>query len=64
MANLSSHISSEPDLKAHIESYPELYEDLAVDILEERLEMGCIVNYGSCNCDNHTCNDFDCDGNS
>ncbi len=29
MTKLSSRISSESDLKAHIASYPELYEDLA-----------------------------------
>lgn len=45
MDKLSSQISSEVDLKAHIASYPELYEDLAVDALEERLEMDCLINY-------------------
>ena len=45
MANSSSSISSEFDLKAHIASYPELYEDLAVDVLEERLEMWCWVDH-------------------
>lgn len=54
MAKLASHISSETDLKAHIASYPELYEDLAVDALEDRLEMWCICDQFSCLCD-----DFD-----
>ena len=49
MTQLTSRISSEADLKAHIASYPELYEDLAVDALEERLEMWCFIN--SCGAD-------------
>ena len=44
MAQLSSRITSESDLKAHIASYPELYEDLVVDALEDRLEMWCGFN--------------------
>ena len=55
MAKLSSQISSEADLKEHIASYPELYEDLAVDVLEERLEMytyacyiECFIEVGEC----------------
>ena len=68
MTQLTSRISSEADLKAHIASYPELYEDLAVDALEDRLEMGCFINYG-CECDEldqchgyceeHTCESYD-----
>lgn len=45
MANLPSHISSEIGLKAHIASYPELYEDLAIEVLEERLEMSCGIQF-------------------
>ena len=63
MDKLSSQISSEADLKSHIGSYPELYEDLAVDALEERLEMFCIIDY-SCECDGGyeppPCEEFDC----
>ncbi len=56
MAKLSFHISSEADLKAHIASYPELYEDLAVDALEDRLEMSDLaayicIGYVECVCD-------------
>ena len=49
MTQLTSRISSEADLKAHIASYPELYEDLAVDALEDRLEMWCLINFCGCN---------------
>ncbi len=54
MDKFSSLISSEADLKEHIASYPELYEDLAVDALEERLEMSCGIQF---------CDEFclDCD---
>ena len=48
MDKLSPHMSSETDLKAHIVSYPELYEDLAVDVLEERLEMYTYACYIEC----------------
>ena len=61
MDKLSSQISSEVDLKAHIELYPELYENLAIDALEERLEMlsyACYINIG-CDVDECDC-DSDC----
>ena len=45
MAKLSSLMSSEADLRAHIASYPELYEDLSVDALEDRLEMSCGIEF-------------------
>ncbi|MYC15315.1 MAG: hypothetical protein F4Y39_16460 [Gemmatimonadetes bacterium] len=45
MDKLSVPISSEADLKEHIASFPELYEDLAIDALEERLEMFCLINW-------------------
>ena len=48
MTQLTSRISSEADLRAHIASYPELYEDLAVDALEDRLEMSNMSAYICC----------------
>ena len=56
MAKKSSHILSEFDLKAHIASYPELYEDLAVDVLEERLEMVCGIDLCWVNDNSEDCN--------
>ncbi len=59
---MSSPVSSEADLKAHIASYPELYEDLAVDVLEERLEMWCVCDSLECICDEFECicDEFEC----
>lgn len=64
MDKLSFQISSEADLKAHIASYPELYEDLAIEALEGRLEMFCLVHYG-CNEDcEEDCSEHDCETNT
>ena len=42
-----------PPKKEIVSLNPELYEDLSIEQLEERLEMVCIINYGcsvDCNC--------------
>ena len=53
MRNSNTLNFSEADLRAHIASYPELYEDLAIEDLEERLEMNCGTDY--CVADGWSC---------